>query len=173
MNIKDHCLTMAAYSSWAMARLLAGVDQLPDDKYLAARKLAFDSVHGTLNHILLVERVWLHRCKHMHYEFETLADEQVSDRAQLKAALTEAYDQWDEFIRATPTFDFGNAREFETSDGKYRSLPLGTMVLHAFNHATHHRGQVSAALTQFNIAAPAMDLAEFQLERPSGIGHTA
>ena len=62
MNIKDHCLNMAAYSRWAAERLYAVINQLPDEKYVAARKLAFGSIHGTLNHILLVERIWLHRC---------------------------------------------------------------------------------------------------------------
>jgi uncharacterized damage-inducible protein DinB len=164
MNIKDHCLNMVVYSRWASERLFVVADQLPDEKYRAARKLAFDSIHGTLNHILLVERLWLDRCRSQYYEFETLADEQESDRATLKAAAISVYDEWEEFIRATPTFDFGNTREYETTEGKYVSLPLGSMVLHACNHATHHRGQISAALTQFNLPAPEMDLPEFLLE---------
>jgi uncharacterized damage-inducible protein DinB len=164
MNLKDHCLNMVVYSRWATQRLALAMAQLPDDKYRADRKLAFNSIHGTLNHILLVERIWLHRCKSLYYEHETLADEQAKDRAAVLLGLKAVYDEWEEFIRATPTFDLGNTREYETSDGKYVSLALGSMVLHACNHATHHRGQISAALTQYNLPAPEMELSAFLLE---------
>jgi uncharacterized damage-inducible protein DinB len=164
MNIKDHCLNMAVYSRWAAERLYAVVNQLPEDKYRAARKLAFSSIHATLNHILLVERIWLYRCRSQYYEFETLNDEQDNDRLVLQGSLMNVYDEWEEFLRATPSFDFANNREYETTEGKYVSLPLGAMVLHAFNHATHHRGQISAALTQFNLPAPVMDFPVFLLE---------
>ncbi len=53
------------------------------------------------------------------------------------------------------------------------TLPFASLVLHVFNHATHHRGQASIALVQLGRAAPVMDLPYFLLELPADKLHAA
>lgn len=53
------------------------------------------------------------------------------------------------------------------------TLPFASLVLHVFNHATHHRGQASIALLQLNRSAPVMDLPYFLLELPGEKLHAA
>jgi uncharacterized damage-inducible protein DinB len=36
--------------------------------------------------------------------------------------------------------------------------PLGPLLLHVFNHQTHHRGQVHGMLTQTEVPPPVLDL---------------
>jgi uncharacterized damage-inducible protein DinB len=38
------------------------------------------------------------------------------------------------------------------------SLPFAATLAHVFNHGTHHRGQISAALTAMGQPAPELDL---------------
>jgi uncharacterized damage-inducible protein DinB len=38
------------------------------------------------------------------------------------------------------------------------ALPFAATLAHVFNHATHHRGQITAALTAAGHAAPELDL---------------
>jgi uncharacterized damage-inducible protein DinB len=51
--------------------------------------------------------------------------------------------------------------EYATTKGKPQNKVLGPVLMHVFNHATHHRGQVSAALTRLGRPAPALDLLYF------------
>jgi uncharacterized damage-inducible protein DinB len=53
---------LAAYNRWANARLLycAALD-LSDQRYRLKICVAFDSLHGTMNHLLLADRLWLKR----------------------------------------------------------------------------------------------------------------
>ena len=51
--------------------------------------------------------------------------------------------------------------DFRKIDGSPARLPRASCVLHVFNHGTHHRGQVTAAVTQFGGRAPEIDLPYF------------
>jgi uncharacterized damage-inducible protein DinB len=42
-------------------------------------------------------------------------------------------------------------------------MPLLPTLLHVFNHGTHHRGQISAALTALGRPAPEMDFVHMLL----------
>ena len=51
--------------------------------------------------------------------------------------------------------------------------PRESLVLHVFNHATHHRGQASIALLQLGCEAPVMDMPYFLNELPAHKLHAA
>ena len=51
----------AAYNRWANERLYEAAAKLPDADYRAERGAFFGSLHGTLNHILVADRVWMRR----------------------------------------------------------------------------------------------------------------
>ena len=52
---------MAAYNAWANRRLYDAAAALPDADYRADRGAFFKSVHGTLNHLLVADRIWMRR----------------------------------------------------------------------------------------------------------------
>jgi uncharacterized damage-inducible protein DinB len=47
--------------------------------------------------------------------------------------------------------------------------PLVPVLIHFFNHQTHHRGQVHCLLTGFGLDAPSLDLIMFQRETGMGM----
>jgi uncharacterized damage-inducible protein DinB len=57
----DHFAMFAAYNRWANARLYAAAATLTDEEYRSDRGAFFGSLHGALNHILVADRIWLHR----------------------------------------------------------------------------------------------------------------
>jgi len=59
--MKDQFEVLARYNSWANARLYETSSRLPSDEYLKDRKAFFGSIHDTLNHLLVVDRLWLGR----------------------------------------------------------------------------------------------------------------
>ena len=56
-----HFRQLAAYNRWANARLYAAALALPEEAYRRPTGVFFGSLHGTLNHLLLTDRVWLKR----------------------------------------------------------------------------------------------------------------
>ena len=47
---------------------------------------------------------------------------------------------------------------YHRMNGQPVSLPFAATLAHVFNHGTHHRGQVTAALTMLGQACPELDL---------------
>jgi uncharacterized damage-inducible protein DinB len=52
---------LAAYNRWANAQLYAAALAMSDEAYRRPTGVFFGSLHGTLNHLLLADRIWLRR----------------------------------------------------------------------------------------------------------------
>jgi uncharacterized damage-inducible protein DinB len=163
--------TFAAYNHWANERVYGAAAQLTDAEYRADRGAFFKSMHGTLNHLLVGDRIWMRRFTGegeapnkldaiLYEDFDSL---RAARRAEDKRIL-----QWIEGLD-----DAALGRSFS-----YRSLtnpanitqPFESALDHFFNHQTHHRGQAHCLLSAIRGRdfAPSLDLLVFQ--RESGMG---
>src|SRR5690606_31853537 len=59
--MRTHFEMLAAYNAWCNRRLYDAAAALPDADYRADRGAFFKSLHGTLNHLLVTDRIWLRR----------------------------------------------------------------------------------------------------------------
>jgi uncharacterized damage-inducible protein DinB len=59
--MKTHFVMMAKYNAWANARLFRMAGGLHDELYRKEVGAYFKSLHGTLNHLLSADRIWMHR----------------------------------------------------------------------------------------------------------------
>src|ERR1700750_1507189 len=59
--MKDQFMMLALYNSWVNRRLYEAAAAVPDADYRADLGAFFGSLHGTLNHLLLGDRIWLRR----------------------------------------------------------------------------------------------------------------
>ena len=59
--MKPHFAMLAAYNAWCNRRLYDAAAALPEADYHADRGAFFKSLHGTLNHILVADRIWMKR----------------------------------------------------------------------------------------------------------------
>ncbi|MEM0906734.1 MAG: DinB family protein [Pseudomonadota bacterium] len=160
----------ARYNQWANQRLYDAAFSLPDADYRADLGAAFGSIHGTLNHILVGDRVWLAR-----FEGHTNAPK------ALDAIIAETQDGLRAERRATDeaiiAYVAGLSDETLAAPFTYTSIvnpkpvtqPLAPALLHAFNHQTHHRGQAHALLTRLTGEAPSLDLIYYQRETGDGL----
>lgn len=160
---------LAAYNDWANRRIYEAAAGLADAQYRADTGVFFRSLHGTLNHILAGDRIWLRRFTGEGDAPDRLDAILYDDLARLRAAresedhrITGWVGTLDEAALARP-FSY---RRVTTSEPVMQ--PLAPALLHFFNHQTHHRGQCHAVLTRLVGQAPELDLIYFQ--RESGMG---
>lgn len=158
MDMRDYFGTLARYHVWATEKLLAEVAIMSDAHYRQDSGLFFTSVHGTLNHMLVGEQHWYSRLAEGISLKLPLNAELEPDRTALAAALRGAVKRWDAWIATVDVERFnGNIRYIKAS-GEQITTPFASTLGHVFNHGTHHRGQISAALTGMNYAVLEMDL---------------
>ena len=170
--MKAHFQMMAAYNRWANERIYAASRLLPDVDYRAERGAFFGSVHATLNHMVLADRIWVHRFTGEGRTYARL-DEILYDDFELLRTSRQQED-----IRIAGWID-GLLEDRIAGLFTYRTIsnpaditqPLAPALAHFFNHQTHHRGQVHCLLSGLSIDPPSLDLIMFQ--RETGIGMEA
>ena len=88
-----------------------------------------------------------------------------SDRARLAASLREGAARWESLIAGWPAQRWDGVLSYTTMRGTPATLPFAATLAHVFNHGTHHRGQITAALTALGQPCPELDLVYF-LQNP-------
>ena len=163
--MKAHFAMFARYNAWANRRLYDAAAALPDADLRRDLGAAFGSLHGTLNHLLVTDVIWLARFRGVRpppWPLDHVAHEPFEDLRAARAALD---DDVIRFVAETPGPAFAAEFTYRTVTGNREvTQPLGPAVAHLFNHQTHHRGQAHALLTRLTGEAPPLDLIFFQRE---------
>ena len=159
MITPDFVRTMARYNRWQNRSIYGAAGTLADAQRKANRGAFFGSIHGTLNHLLLADSVWIGRFEGKPFAFTSLDQELYSSFDELRAQRT----QLDERIRRWADGLTDAALEaklpFTSAITKQSHTPtLWKIVAHFFNHQTHHRGQLTALLSQAHVDYGVTDL---------------
>jgi uncharacterized damage-inducible protein DinB len=158
-DFRSYFLTLARYNVWATRRLYGHVDALTEEDYRRAAGLFFKSVHGTLNHLWVAEhRVWFPRFAEGVSNKVDLSEEVETDRERLRELLVESVARWQPLIEAFAADRFDGKLDYKTTKGVPQSLPFAATLGHVFNHATHHRGQITAAITAMGYPVAELDM---------------
>ena len=170
MNRTGHIELLAAYNQWMNTKVFDSAMQL-EDKELAADKGAFfGSILGTLNHILVGDTIWLQRfARHPanYVALETVRNLSKPDSLdQVLFADIRSLKQHRDMIDFTITqwassiaeIDLDLALQYADMKGQASNRPFFSLLMHFFNHQTHHRGQVTTLLSQAGIDVGETDL---------------
>lgn len=159
--MRDHVLRFSRYNAWANERLYAAVATLPAEEIGRDRGAFFGSILGTLNHILVGDRVWLGRITGTDYGIRALDQVLYDDFAELWEARR-TFDRVIENVVGAVPLD-GDLR-YKTIGAVEKTTPMAVVLDHVFNHQTHHRGQVHHMLGMAGVEPPALDLIYFVRE---------
>ena len=159
MNPLQYAKTLAAYNRWMNDKIYAACSKLSDEERKRDAGAFFKSVHGTLNHILLGDRVWLGRFTAVPFVFESLGQELYGEFAELRAQRDRTDEDIMTWVKSLSGFEFdGQMSYVSTVNPQTRTYPFWLVVVHLFNHQTHHRGQVTTLLMQRGIDPGVTDL---------------
>jgi uncharacterized damage-inducible protein DinB len=162
MDLITQFRSMAQYNTWMNLRIYDICGALSDEERKRNLHALFGSIHRTLNHLLLTDRVQMgrfvgadrmrsfdergHPIEICSLDQELCADFSTLRREREKTdAMIEAWTKSDEispeFLAHEMVYDAMSA------PGRYR-VPMWIAVTHFFNHQTHHRGQITTLLNQ-------------------------
>jgi uncharacterized damage-inducible protein DinB len=165
--LKTHFEQLAAYNQWANQRLYREAGGLPDEARKRDLGLFFRSLHGTLNHLLVGDRIWLRQLTGEGPEPKALNEILFKDFAELNDAREQEDARIIRFVGALSEADLDAFFAYRTLTGKENVQRRGETLAHFCNPQTHHRGQAHAALTILGITEPApLDLLVMQRSKP-------
>ena len=154
---------LAAYNRWANARLYAAALELSDTAYRLHIGVFFSSVQGTLNHLLLTDRMWLKRLTGEGEHPDQLDAVLFEDRTELARARVAEDKRLIALVEAYDDAALASLHSYKTTSGMPHSNAVADILLHLFNHQTHHRGHARACLSILTGGEPpSLDLLAFQ-----------
>ncbi|MDH3474472.1 MAG: DinB family protein [Rhodospirillales bacterium] len=148
---------LAENNLWSNHRLHRACAGLSEGAYFQERPSFFGTIHATLTHILETDLRYLNRMKGLDADAPTPIGPDPVDLT----GMTKAQERQDRallaFCRALGGEELASEITWYNSEGTRTCDPLGSMLLHLFQHQIHHRGQVHALLTQTDVAPPQLD----------------
>lgn len=173
MHPKEYICLMAKYNQVMNHRIYEASERLTEFQLNQKRGAFFGSVFGTLNHIAVGDIVWLKRLSVQFQENMALSYVRDLPRPEsLDAILCSSLDELkslrfhlDEsllnFANTITETDLSQCVSYKSMKGETFSKNLFGLLMHVFNHQTHHRGQVTTLLSQFGIDNGVTDLVTF------------
>lgn len=155
----EHARLMARYNTWMNEKLYAACGTLSDEERKRDRGAFFGSIHATLNHLLLADSVWMGRFLDKPFAFRSLDQELYAAFDELRAeraTLDARIERWADGLTDAA---LDGKLTFTSALMKRSYAPLlWKIVAHFFNHQTHHRGQLTALLSQARVDYGVTDL---------------
>ncbi|WP_455928372.1 DinB family protein [Pseudomonas capeferrum] len=160
MTRTEHIALMATYNQWMNRKVYEAAGGLSDEDLLADRDAFFGSILGTLNHLALGDRVWLKRFAEHPAGFTALAPlsalelpPRLNQLAFADIRELSAHRAWldrlmIDWVQTITEADLDQPLQYRNMSGTAMNKNFHALLVHFFNHQTHHRGQVTTLLTQ-------------------------
>lgn len=174
----QHFQRLARYHQWAHQKLYQKLIELPSDFSTTNQGLFFTSPHGTMAHLFFSDVLWFMRLTNnsensAKYGFtyqsisELWATESGEAWEKLVPSITELHNlqmnmckEWIAYVGSLQDAELDQEFTYKNTKGIEMKKIRGPILDHVFNHGTHHRGQVTACITQKygREHSPALDL---------------
>jgi uncharacterized damage-inducible protein DinB len=150
MITPQYVRVLSAYNAEMNRRVYGAAERLSDEDRKLDRGAFFGSIHGTLNHLLWADAAWMSRFAgwRMPSEKPEQGNPISGDFAEMqarRAGMDEDIRNWAAGI--TDDWLSGNLTWFSGMAQREFTAPRTAVLIHMFNHQTHHRGQAHAMLT--------------------------
>lgn len=167
----DNYRLLARYNRWFNQRLYAACEPLGDESRRLDRGAFFGSIHGTLNHLVWADSMWLQRFTRQGVVFPALGGDLLSlpPGASFATELESAWEPLaarrdrldaaiEDWLAGMPPAFLQQTMRYANTKGVWREHPAWQALTHFFNHQTHHRGQATTLLMQAGVDVGTTDL---------------
>jgi uncharacterized damage-inducible protein DinB len=152
MNPTDTLTTLFRHNRWANVRILERCAGLTDEQLDATIVGAFGSIRDTLQHIVTAERSYFSRIStgQPYRRPEGAPPLNIAEMTESARTSGSGLIDWAPKVQAGDTVPVN-------WEGAPRDVPKTILLTQAINHATEHRAQIMAILTQLGIQPPNLD----------------
>ena len=151
----------AAYNLWANQKILDCINNLSDDQLKREINSSFSSVYKTVLHMWFAEDAWWQRLK-LAEQLVMAADNFEGPFSELQQQLIRRSADWAQWAAEATETRLTHVFAYQNSKKEQFKQPVYEVMLHVFNHATYHRGQLVTMLRQLGVdKIPSTDFTSF------------
>jgi uncharacterized damage-inducible protein DinB len=151
------------YTKWADGRMFEAVSKLTPEQWTKDLGSSLKSARDTAVHLVSAQWIWLSRWKGTSPAAMWAAPE-FPTQASLKDKQEPLSAELAAFVAAQTEESVAKPVAYKNLKGDPMSYPLGQLMLHAVNHSTYHRGQVTTLIRQLGAQPLSSDLVVYCAE---------
>lgn len=139
---KDLILSLFAYGQWANEKILAQVAHLGDEQFKKQWSTGYRSIHENLIHLISADHNWLRGWQGLE-RAPRLTAEDLPDLASIRTLWSALWEERRAYLESLSEAEL----EASISPPDRPALLRWQAMLQAANHATQHRAEMAAMLT--------------------------
>ena len=152
---------LANFNTWANTKILFSCKKLDDTEYKKDRKAFFSSIHGTLNHLLVVDGAYISRIEGKNHDLKSLDQILYENLFQLEEARIKEDKRLVDLVNNLSKESINKEITYKGFETGNQTYTINLILITLFNHQTHHRGQIHNMLSQAGIKPPQIDIPDF------------
>ena len=156
--------SLYSYDQWVNERLLSDALRLPEEQRRQSFGASFDTIHGTLAHILGAQINWLSRWRGVTPD-RPIGGDDFASLSEVRSRWQEHRTNLDEFLNGLTAERLQAPLRYSNYAGNSYELPLWQLMMQVVNHGTHHRAELADMLTRSGHAPQPTDLIRYCIEK--------
>jgi len=150
---------LVQYKCWSDRVLYDGIAALPPGEAEKPRVSLFRNMLHTLNHILIIDRIWQAHLEGRDHGYEARNTKDYPPLADMRAQQESVNRWYVDWSLAQTDNSLGKSVEYTLIGGNRGVMTRGEILLHVVMHDNYHRGYVGDMMFQVDgHRAPVMDL---------------
>ena len=152
---------LANFNKWTNEKIISSCKKLTETEYKKDRGAFFSSIHGTLNHSLVVDRAYIFHIEGKDHGLKSLDQILYENLFQLEEARIKEDKRLIDLINNLSEESIHKEITYNGFETGKTTYTISTILITLFNHQTHHRGQIHNMLSQARIKPPQIDIPDF------------
>ena len=144
----DEIITLFNYNCWATEKVMKSSENLSANQFTAQIQCSHGSIRGTFVHILSAEWIWRLRCQEGISPDQFIDENLFPTLESIKPRLFDEQSIMRTYLSTLNNSDLQSLIEYKTTKGTAYKNILWHILMHLFNHGTHHRSEIAEMLTR-------------------------
>lgn len=160
-SLHGHFRTCARYNLWATERLYTVCAGLTESAYRQRCPISGRSLHGVLNHLLVINRLWLARLRGYESDIVSVHEELHDDLESLRdATVAEDVILYD-YVHGLSEEDLMRPVAYRNLAGEAHANAQAEMLTHLFSRQIEHRGEACGLVERTEEVPPKLGFIRF------------
>jgi uncharacterized damage-inducible protein DinB len=162
MNNKEYLLNLLNYNSWANDEFFKVIIKLSSEEINKQRKSFMNSIRNSLNHLLVIDKVWLSNMKKEKHTFDNLQTILYENMEQLWKEKKKEEQLIKNYVENLSDKEFEEIVECELIGGNKVLISRSMIITHLVMHGGYHRGIIAEMFGQIPLPPIAQDITTWE-----------
>ena len=158
MRDKEYLLSLLGYNNWANDKYFRQIQDLPAGEVTKQRQTLMNNLLNSVNHLLVIDKVWLAHMKGEKHSFEKLQTVLHENLDEFMAAKRQMNQEIRDYVAGLDAEQLEEVIDYELIGGNTGSLPRYMIITHLAMHGAFHRGFIGDMFGQIPLLPAGQDI---------------